>query len=396
MKGKLCVRWKGRSGSWVVAAICPSNPKRCLVPCGKYRISYTSHDGRPESEPGYTDRDASEHLARSRHTTAARIHSGQLPPESAGPRLTISELLAKWHRYVAANGATPAGARRQFQRATDVAHGIGAVRVSDLTPGVVMEWVDGRRRANQHKRNAFSASTAANYLASAKSFTRWCAVVARCAPTDYLSGVKVRRTGEEPRRRRRALSEAELSKLLEFTRKNAAAHYGLTGPERHALYLLATSTGLRAAELSTLARANFDLARREVTVSQGKTKNRREAVLPVPAPVLAVVRRLFDGGNLIWPNRGAASAAWWANGARMVAADLRAAKIPVVVDGAVYDFHSLRGQFATDLDRAGVSLTRAQKLMRHSTPVLTAKHYVRADAAELAREVAKLKRGRRS
>lgn len=55
----------------------------------------------------------------------------------------------------------------------------------------------------------------------------------------------------------------------------------------------------------------------------------------------------------------------------------------------------MRGQFATDLDRAGVSLARAQKLMRHSTPDLTARYYTRPDKEELAGEVAKLKRGRK-
>ncbi|QJW98216.1 hypothetical protein [Frigoriglobus tundricola] len=36
---------------------------------------------------------------------------------------------------------------------------------------------------------------------------------------------------------------------------------------------------------------------------------------------------------------------------------------------------------------------RAQTLIRHSTPALTAKHYHKPDAAEMVADVAKLKRG---
>lgn len=43
--------------------------------------------------------------------------------------------------------------------------------------------------------------------------------------------------------------------------------------------------------------------------------------------------------------------------------------------------------------RAGVSLSRAQRLMRHSTPLLTAKYYQRPDRDELAADVNRLPRG---
>lgn len=62
--------------------------------------------------------------------------------------------------------------------------------------------------------------------------------------------------------------------------------------------------------------------------------------------------------------------------------------------GAVYDFHALRCQFATDLERAGVGLATAQRLMRHSTPQLTAKTYTKRSATELASAVGKLRTNR--
>jgi hypothetical protein len=44
--------------------------------------------------------------------------------------------------------------------------------------------------------------------------------------------------------------------------------------------------------------------------------------------------------------------------------------------GRTLDIHSLRGTFASMLAAAGVPLATAQVLMRHSTPALTARHYV--------------------
>jgi integrase len=69
----------------------------------------------------------------------------------------------------------------------------------------------------------------------------------------------------------------------------------------------------------------------------------------------------------------------------MVQHDLKAADIPYEdEDGRVFDFHALRSQYVTGLDRAGVSLQQAQKLARHSDPRLTANLYTRREMGELA------------
>lgn len=363
---------------------------------GKFRIFYTDHENRPTSHKGYHDRGASVHLMQELVSQAERIHAGLLSPRAARPRLTVSALLERWERYILANGATPRGARRQRRCVADVAEGISAVRVSDLTPSSVLEWIDERRRANRHKGRAFGHGTAANYLGAAKSFTRWCATVEHSEPSDYLSGVPTRRAGTDPRLVRRSLSSKELSALLFATKRSEEAVYGLTGQERHALYLVACSTGLRASELARLDRASFDLASGEVTIRRpAKTRTRTADTLPIDAVVLKAVKPLLARSGPLWPNRVKPSQAWWSNGARMIRRDLEAAGIPFLVDGRRFDFHSLRGQFATDLDRVGVSLPRVQKLMRHSDPKLTSRHYTKPEREEMRAEVGKLKRGRR-
>ena len=71
--------------------------------------------------------------------------------------------------------------------------------------------------------------------------------------------------------------------------------------------------------------------------------------------------------------------------------DLAAAGIPYEDDkGHVYDFHSLRAQFISDLSRSGVSLVEAQKLARHSDPRLTSNHYTHLSVHDLSTAVEKL------
>ncbi|MBI1347831.1 tyrosine-type recombinase/integrase [bacterium] len=55
--------------------------------------------------------------------------------------------------------------------------------------------------------------------------------------------------------------------------------------------------------------------------------------------------------------------------------------------GRFADFHALRHTLITNLGRHGVSLTTAQKLARHSTPVLTAARYTHIDLAEQKKAV---------
>ena len=75
----------------------------------------------------------------------------------------------------------------------------------------------------------------------------------------------------------------------------------------------------------------------------------------------------------------------------MLRPDLEAAGTPYVDRrGEVFDFHALRGQFVAEMDRAGVSLVKAQRLARHSSPNLTANLHTRLRIEDLKPEVDRL------
>ena len=178
----------------------------------------------------------------------------------------------------------------------------------------------------------------------------------------------------EPTRVRRALTADELSRLV------ASAGRG-RGPA----YLLAATTGLRRSELASLTWEDVDLEAATVRVRAASAKNRREAVLPLPAGTVAVLGRLRGDEQL-----PTARVLRSVPNTTTMRKDLTRARIPVATPDGVVDFHALRVTYGTLLARAGVSLAQAQKLMRHSTPVLTANVYVKLQMDDAREAVARI------
>lgn len=391
-KKKPAVRWKGRGGRVMIGVICEGNPGRCRVESAVWHIVYTDHAGREADEPGYADRAATEALLAERVRTAARVSAGLLPAEAASGRTaaTLTELLEEFGRHLADGGATARHAKDRTLYARRVCESVGAVRPADLTPAAVIRAV-----ASLAGELGLGRRTRHHHVSAVKQFTRWLCQTRKSEPADHLSGLACAADDAHPTFRRRALTAKEFETLLQKTRESVVVRRGLTGRERAALYLTAARTGLRASELYALTPAEFDLGARPVVIVRAKTaKNRRDDELPLRPDVVAEVGPILKRrkrGERVWPNRGPGPwYSWHVRAAEMIAADLQAAGLERETPEGIYDVHALRGQFATDLERAGVSLPKAQRLMRHSTPALTSKHYIRSTAADLADEVNKI------
>jgi integrase len=200
------------------------------------------------------------------------------------------------------------------------------------------------------------------------------------------AGAHGRRERPDRRHDRQTLSVEQLTAILEAARASDRTFRGLSGDDRHALYLTAMSTGFRASELSTLSPESFDLDADPptATISSAYTKNRQTAVQPLPADALEVLRGYMDGkpaGNPLWPGT------WAEDGAEMLRIDLEPAGVPYVIDGPdgpLYaDLHALRHSFIAMLDQSGATLKQAMQLARHSDPKLTAARYGRARMNDL-------------
>lgn len=78
-------------------------------------------------------------------------------------------------------------------------------------------------------------------------------------------------------------------------------------------------------------------------------------------------------------------------GGKFLQRDLkRAGNYYVDASGRHADFHALRYTFVTSLAKAGVHPSKAQRLARHSTPMLTMSVYTSLDVDDLRSTVASL------
>ena len=201
----------------------------------------------------------------------------------------------------------------------------------------------------------------------------------------------------------------------EFIRLIDAAAAGpavesIPGPDRAVMYVLSAWTGYRRKELASLTLRSFDVDANPPTVTvQAAHSKRRRTDTQVLHPV--VVERLgawlaakpeVAPDDLLFQLR--TSGGCWRKTAKMMRADLSAARAKWIAeaaadrerarreasdfltyqneDGLFADFHSHRHTFISNLGKAKVPLGTAQKLARHSTPVLTSNIYTHLEIAD--------------
>jgi integrase len=244
------------------------------------------------------------------------------------------------------------------------------------------------------------------YLASMKAFLGWMVKDGRTDrnPLAHLAGMNAR---VDIRRERRCLAPAEFALFLEAAFQGKPVRC-IAGRERRMLYILAAGSGLRCSELASLTPQSFHLDGDSpcVVLEAAYSKRRRRDTQPLPREVAAALAQwLIDkpAGEFLWPG------GWVHHAAKMVRADLararsawiRAAasiqerkeredtKVLAYADehGRVFDFHSLRHQYISNLASAGVHPKIAQTLARHSTITLTLDRYTHMGLVDLAASV---------
>lgn len=170
----------------------------------------------------------------------------------------------------------------------------------------------------------------------------------------------------------RALAGPECARLI-----------AVAPPARAAVYRVAATTGLRRRELRALLWANIELSTGMLTLASRHSKNRRPVNIPLSRITVAALKALRGEAK---PSDRVFSAI---PNMKTFRRDLGKAKVCDNEDGRVV-FHSLRGTFATSMARTGTSLVQAQKLMRHSTPALTANVYTKLESGDAREAVERL------
>ena len=164
------------------------------------------------------------------------------------------------------------------------------------------------------------------------------------------------------RRKRRALSDAELGRLVNGS-----------GP-RGVIYFTAARSGLRSEELKQLTWGDLELDHQppRVRVRVETAKNKREQFVDLVPEIVEALRKHRGTG---WK----ASAKVFLKGiprACRLAKDCEATGIAYCdAEGRYADFHALRHTFGTWLQRNGVPPREIMRLMRHNDSRLTMNTY---------------------
>jgi integrase len=411
--GKRFARFK-RDGELIDAPL-TADGQKCRLETEEYYIRFKDLDGKWKREKGYTDKRATEEKAHSMQTRLDQRQEAVNPHKEHHER-PLSEHLDDWRANMLDQGGASEGQVKQVvYRARRIIEGCGFKFIPDLRSFEVEAYL-AKRRANTKK--PMSAQTSNHYLQAVKRFAGWLVKKGR-TDKDRLADVPLLKITDERRvHDRRALTQEEFSRLVNAAERGPVVE-SVPGPERAMLYIVAGWTGYRRAELASLTLRSFILDGHEPTVSvkAGYTKNGRTATVPLHPVVVERLRawletrgRPVEPGEPIFELRS--SGGWWRDTARMMHADLAAARKAWIEEvaspedqaarersdfltyqdenGAFADFHANRHTFITNLGRAGVSLGMAQKLARHSDPKLTANIYTHLEVCDQAAAIQSL------
>jgi integrase len=241
------------------------------------------------------------------------------------------------------------------------------IRIAQWTMDRLLEWGKWQRiadlRADSMRgilstldRQGKTASYQNKFIMRAKAFVHWLQREGRISADPLANLKRVDERNGKRTRARRALTDAEVTALLE------------AAPEdRREKYAWATLAGMRRSELRELRWGDLRLnaPRPFVQLRPEQTKNGKADVLPIHPYLLKLLGQRSQG----MPETPVVSSV---PDMKTVVKDFNKAGV-VLVDarGRRVDYHSLRHTFCTNLDRTGCSFTTKRALMRHSDTGVT-------------------------
>jgi len=377
---------KSRAGMWILAYADATGVRR--------RVSLS------------TDRSVAERMRVERIRQRDLERAGLAPVE--GQSRPIAEVQAAYLDDLAVR-ASHQHARNVRAHLVHFFEDVLVPRVRDLRPTHVIA-----HRAKQIEAGT-SRETMNHRLRALKAMFTW-AVASGMIAQNPIAGVKRLPVGAKHiRRQRRALSDWEIERLLHAAeeddrlmqaRFNASKTVGggskgarwaaLKRPERvpQAVFFRAlVQTGARYGELTCATWGDVNLYERTLALRAENTKSERTRVLPLCDALVDDLVALKEVHERVLGAPGprvflSPEAVEWPdvsrNALRLLHRVMKRAGIARRDEhGHVVDLHALRHAYASQLARHGVGLVVAQRLLGHSDPSLTAKHYTHLDLEDL-------------
>jgi integrase len=415
-KGERFARWKDRRGKTRTAPLTvgEDGSDRIVTESRTYTAKYRDGAGVVREEAtGCRDETAARQVLADLERKAELVRSGVMTAAEAAigdhQAAPLAEHFEAYDEHHQAKGVTKIHREDTGRYLKRLVKDCAFRTLADLRREAIERWL-GRRTAE-----GMSARTRNAYRNALVSFCNWCMETNRLAVNPFDDVPKANEKAD-PRRQRRAMTEAELVKLLAVARERplldaltvrkgprkgeryanvrpaVRERLGRLGWERALTYKTLVLTGLRKGELASLTVAQLHLAEAVpfLALDAADEKNREGNDIPLRDDLAAdlrdwlsdKLRRLQDearrAGDPI-PARLPPDTLVFDVPSRLVKIldrDLRLAGIPKHDDrGRVLDVHALRHTFGTLLSKGGVAPRTAQAAMRHSDIKLTMNVY---------------------
>jgi integrase len=442
-KGEQLAQWTDRRGKRKTAPtiIGRDGLPRIVVQSGKWLAKFRDGDGiLREVSTGCKDKGAAQAVLAGLERRAELIRSNVITATENAIAdhavAAIADHFDAYRQHRITQGLNHTRIRNTQSRLERLAKECGFHRLIDLSGDTLTRWLAEQLSVGM------GAGTRNEYRAEMVAFANWCIRSGRLASNPF-NDVPRANAKADPRRKRRALTEAELDRLLHVACFRPLAEYGretqsveaetvskpkrsnwtqkpLTydgleaavtlarerlagnpgfvskleerGRERALVYRTLILTGLRRGELASLTIGSIELDSPTpfAKLAAGDEKNRRGSDIPLRADLTSELRNWiedrrndFDGSFAEFNALPLLSVP--ASLVKVLNRDLAAAGISKTDDrGRVVDVHAMRMTLATMLNKAGIAPRTAQEIMRHSDIRLTMETYTDAKMLDVS------------
>ena len=344
-----------------------------------------------------TDRSGAERILNKLVDREALKREGCIDPRqdsySTANRLPLADHVAEYLRHCERTGQAVAHIAEKKRHLENTLTATGASRLSELT-GDALE-----KHCWAMKQAGLSARTANFARQAAVAFMGWAVKTNRIEGNPLAHVAKLDERNDR-RRVRRALSDDELSRLLDVAEPRG----------RKTWYMAAALAGLRLGDLRKLTWGNVDLTAGTITVTNGKAKRtdviplhpqladelrrRRESVLALPGAKVfpTTVTNITVQKDLLRAGIARREVVTDAEGKPIMTGKGKRQRPRTRIttedaEGRCVDLHALRTTLGTSLARAGVAPQLAQRIMRHGDYRTTLKHYTVLGLVDTAKAI---------
>jgi len=424
-KGKQIAQWKDRKGKARSAEVTTGKDgsQRIKTEAKKWYVKYRDGEGIvQEVATGCTDKDAATSVMNDLTTRAQHVKAKIMSPEqdriADHQQTPLSEHVGAFLEYQRQKGTHPDRVQHYETKLHETADACRFRFLCDLSVDRLERWLSEQRKGERD----MGAAVYNGYRESWLAFGNWCIGKRTSRKQTHFNGEKRLlvnpfdgmakvNTEAERRRKARALTEGELTKLLEAARTRPLIHAMTVyrgenkgkllakvsddrkakleklGQERAMIYKAGVLTGLRADELRTLSVNDLSFGDVPfVKLRHSNEKNRKGSTIPLRSDLAtelkAWVKDKKPTDRVFYVAAGLL---------RIMNRDIEAAGIPKIDDdGYVVHVHALRHSFGTHLSLANVAPRTAQAAMRHSNISLTMGTYTDSRLLDTAAAVESL------